>query len=59
MGQDYPFGDILVLLFLVVPQSASFTQLLSRMPVEGEVQSIELETSLSSSDQDNSSEVSS
>ena len=39
LGRDCPFGDILILLFLVIPQSVSFTQLLSRMLGEGEVRS--------------------
>ena len=37
MGQDCPFRNILVFLFLVIPLSLSFTQLLSRMLGEGEV----------------------
>ena len=37
IGQDCPFRNILVFLFLVIPLSLSFTQLLSRMLGEGEV----------------------
>ena len=57
VGRDRPFRDILFLLFPVVPRLVSFTQLLSRMLVKGEVWSSELKTSLSSSKQDNSFEV--
>ena len=45
--------------FPLIHRSMSFAQILSRMLGEGEVRSSELETSLSSSEQDNASEVSS